>query len=62
MGDNSLGDAIKFAKVHETYTYDYYISADDDLYYPKDYVQSRIDRIEKYDRKVIVGTHGVIVP
>lgn len=62
MWDNSLGDAIKFAKVHETDTYDYYFSCDDDLYYPKDYIQSRIEWIDKYDRKAIVGTHGVIVP
>lgn len=62
MWDNSLWDAIKFAKVHETDAYDYYFSCDDDLFYPKNYIQSRIDHIEKYDRKAIVWTHWVIVP
>lgn len=62
MWDNSLGDAIKFAKVHEVATYDYYFSVDDDLFYPVNYIQSRIERIEKYNRKAIVWTHWVVVP
>lgn len=58
--DNSLGDAMKFAKIDSIKWF--YITADDDLYYPHNYVNGMINRIEKYDRKVIVGTHGVIVP
>lgn len=58
--DNSLGDAIKFAKI-DWYKW-YYISCDDDLYYPHNYVKWMINWIEKYKRKAIVWTHWVIVP
>ncbi|WP_417726469.1 glycosyltransferase [Roseovarius sp.] len=38
----------------------YYVTCDDDLVYPHDYVRTLIDRIETYERKVIAGVHGVV--
>lgn len=38
----------------------YYVTCDDDLRYPPDYVRTLIDRLDRYDRKVVVGLHGVI--
>lgn len=38
----------------------YYISVDDDLNYPDDYVKKMIEGLKKYDNKVIVGFHGAV--
>ncbi|WP_341723968.1 FkbM family methyltransferase [Pseudoxanthomonas putridarboris] len=38
----------------------YCFTVDDDIVYPKDYVQSLIRRIEIYGRKAAVGVHGTI--
>jgi glycosyltransferase involved in cell wall biosynthesis len=37
----------------------YHFTVDDDIIYPPDYVQKSILTIEKYDRRVAVGVHGV---
>ena len=58
--DNSLWDAMKFIKVHEADGF--YFSCDDDLIYPKDYIVNMVEWIEKYDRKAVIGWHGVVVP
>jgi hypothetical protein len=55
-----MGDAGKFWPF---YAYQgqnaYFFTCDDDLIYPPDYVEKTIAGIEKYDRKAIVGYHGV---
>lgn len=38
----------------------YYITCDDDLVYPPDYVRTLIDRIDRFERKTVVGLHGVV--
>lgn len=38
----------------------YYVTVDDDLIYPHDYVRTLIANIEAYARKAVVGLHGVI--
>ena len=51
-----FGDAGKFwwaSKVNG-----YYLTCDDDLLYPSDYVQTLIEGIEKYGRKAVVSFHG----
>jgi hypothetical protein len=58
VGDN--GDAGKF------YTYQdqkdvYYFCMDDDLYYAPNYCEVMIERIEKYERKAVVGLHGIVL-
>lgn len=58
--DNSLWDAMKFIKID--WYKGYYITCDDDLYYPKNYVKYLIDQIERYERKAIVWIHWICVP
>lgn len=36
----------------------YYVSCDDDIVYPGDYVQTLVDAIERYGREAVVGLHG----
>jgi hypothetical protein len=56
--DNSLGDAAKFYKIEDNKDV-YYLTCDDDLIYPKDYVNYLIDKTKKYN--VPVGLHGAII-
>ena len=35
----------------------FYLTVDDDLFYPPDYVATMINRIEYYDRQAVVGVH-----
>lgn len=39
----------------------YYITADDDLVYPPDYVRTLVEKINHYDRKAVIGVHGVVL-
>ena len=56
-GDN--GDAGKFFWCEDCSGYQ--LICDDDLIYHGSYVQSCIRAIEKYNRKVVVGLHGVLL-
>lgn len=38
----------------------YFFTVDDDIEYPKDYCDTLVRKIEDYDRRAIVGVHGVI--
>jgi glycosyltransferase involved in cell wall biosynthesis len=38
----------------------YHFTIDDDIVYPHDYVQKMVLKIEQYNRKAIVGCHGVV--
>jgi FkbM family methyltransferase len=38
----------------------YFFTVDDDIEYPVDYCDTLVRKIEDYDRKAIVGVHGVI--
>ncbi len=40
----------------------YFFTADDDIYYPPDYVNALIKKIEHYGRLAVVGVHGVLIP
>lgn len=40
----------------------YYITVDDDINYPIDYVNAMIKRLNYYDDKVVLGVHGVLLP
>ncbi len=37
----------------------YHLTVDDDIIYPRDFVQRSIMKIEQYDRRAVVGVHGV---
>lgn len=55
-GRGNGGDAEKFAAVDD---FDgYVLTADDDILYPADYVETMIARIERYDRRRLVSFHG----
>ena len=56
--DNSLGDAAKFYKVGD-YTDSYYLTCDDDLIYPTNYVNYLITKCDEYQSPV--GLHGAII-
>ena len=58
--NENKADGNKFYKVSE-YDNVYYLTADDDLIYPPDYVKSIVDGIDKYDKKCIVSHHGRIL-
>jgi len=38
----------------------YYLTVDDDIHYPEDYVKYMVAGVDKYGRKAIVGLHGYI--
>lgn len=52
-----MGDAGKFYTLDE-HKDCYYFSIDDDLIYPKDYVQTLVGALTKYNNDVIVSAHG----
>jgi GT2 family glycosyltransferase len=56
MSTNDMGDANKFLKVGSVQGY--WFSCDDDIVYPDDYVKKMIDKIKKYDMRVIVTCHA----
>ena len=55
------GDCGDIGKFHDCDNFKdcYYFTIDDDIFYPKNYSDKLIDKIEKYDRKHVVGVHGV---
>jgi FkbM family methyltransferase len=57
--NGDLGDAGKFYRVGKTKGY--FITIDDDLIYPRDYIQKTIAAIEAYDRKAIISFHGRVL-
>lgn len=57
--DYKMGDAGKFAAVDGDY--DYYFACDDDLRFPKDFVETMVCAIERYDRKAVVSIGGGII-
>lgn len=40
----------------------YYITVDDDINYPVDYVNSMIKKLNYYDDMVVLGVHGMLLP
>ena len=54
--DNSLGDAFKF--LHLDKSDGYFITIDDDLIYPPDFIDYMISKSKQYDDKKIITLHG----
>ena len=52
-----MGDAGKFFKIND-YKNSYYLSIDDDLIYPNDYVSNMVNNLKKFNNQVIVSHHG----
>lgn len=57
--NGNKGDAGKFHKIGEEKGY--YLSCDDDLEYPVDYVENLLNGIEYYKRKKILTFHGSLL-
>jgi len=57
LTDNSIRDAFKFYNIEE-YKNTYFFTCDDDLIYPKDYVNNMIKWIDKMNKSCIVSHHG----
>jgi hypothetical protein len=55
-----MGDAGKFYKLSD-YPDNYYLSIDDDLVYPIDYVSNIIGNLKNYNNSVIITHHGRIL-
>lgn len=53
---NNIGAKAKFARLDSVHGY--YLTIDDDILYPKDYIGYITDMIENYGRKAFVGFHG----
>lgn len=56
FSDNSLGDAMKFYKLNESDGY--YLTIDDDLIYPPNYVDFMIDKCKEYGNTKVITLHG----
>ncbi|MEJ8673530.1 glycosyltransferase family 2 protein [Chromobacterium amazonense] len=56
-----LRDNGKFLPLDKVEKDSYYLTIDDDIIYPPDYVNSMIEWIEKFNRKCVIGVHGVIL-
>ena len=38
------------------------VLADDDLHYPRDYVEKMVNHVQKFNGQACVGTHGIVFP
>ena len=54
--DNSKGDAFKFLKLSESNGY--FLTIDDDLIYPPNYVKYVINKCKEYGNKKVITLHG----
>ena len=57
--DGDQGDAGKFFWFNRE-SCDYYLTADDDLLYPPDYVERLVEEFDARNRKAIVAVHGFV--
>jgi hypothetical protein len=55
--DNSKGDAYKFYFLNNTEDA-YYITLDDDIIYPKNFIKKIIQKCDFYERKKVITYHG----
>lgn len=56
FSDNRYGDALKFARLIDSDGY--YLTIDDDLIYPPNYVNHMIGRCKEYSNKRVITLHG----
>ncbi len=62
LATQAMGDIGAEGKFYwfDKETYDYYLTADDDLLYPSNYVETLIKEFEARHRKAIIGVHGFV--
>lgn len=56
FSDNRFGDALKFARLKDSDGY--YLTIDDDLIYPENYVDYMVARCKEYSNQRVVTLHG----
>jgi len=56
FSDNRFGDALKFARLEDSDGY--YLTIDDDLIYPENYVDYMVARCKEYSNQRVVTLHG----
>jgi hypothetical protein len=56
FSDNRYGDALKFAKLIDSDGY--YLTIDDDLIYPPNYVDHMVTRCKEFSNKRVITLHG----
>lgn len=49
------------AKFHWSHEPGYHLTVDDDIIYPPDYASRMIACIEKYNRRAVIGVHGILL-
>lgn len=57
-----LRDNGKFVPLLDNRSPCYFFTADDDIEYPPDYVNTLIKKLRCYDHLTVIGVHGVIIP
>jgi len=55
------GKFIALEEIKRKKTSAYYVTVDDDIIYPPDYVNTLLHRLRDFEDKVVVGTHGVVL-
>lgn len=56
LSDKKAGGKMYWCGIYDAY----YLTCDDDIGYPPDYVARMVDAIERYDREAVVCVHGQI--
>lgn len=56
FSDNRFGDALKFARLKDSDGY--YLTIDDDIIYPENYVDYMVSRCKEYSNERVITLHG----
>ncbi len=60
LSEENHADNGKFKYMHE---FDgYFLTVDDDIFYPTDYVERMIEYVDQFEKKSIIGVHGAVFP
>ena len=60
VGGEDMADNGKFTEIGDHTGY--VITTDDDIHYPRDYVEKMLEFVDAYDRDAIIGVHGAVLP
>ena len=60
LSEVDVTDKGKFIQIgsHDGYV----ITADDDIFYPTDYVERMLEHVDRFDRGCLIGVHGAHIP
>ena len=60
VGGEDMADNGKFTEIGDHTGY--VITTDDDIHYPRDYVEKMLGFVDAYGRDAIIGVHGAVLP